>query len=84
MKYGALSTPAGQVVLTAEAAGPALLVTWRETGGPVVTGPPTRRGFGTALSERALTAQLGAEIARDWAPDGLVVRISVPMAQLGK
>jgi PAS domain S-box-containing protein len=84
MKYGALSAPAGQVAITAEIAAPMLLVTWRETGGPTIAGPPTRRGFGTALSERALTAQLGAEIARDWLPAGLVVRIAVPMGQLGK
>jgi PAS domain S-box-containing protein len=84
MKYGALSAAAGQVAITSEPRGDVLAVTWRETGGPEVPGAPTRRGFGTALSERALTAQLGAEIGREWRREGLVVRIRVPLAALGR
>jgi PAS domain S-box-containing protein len=84
MKYGALSAAGGQVTISSERRDGVLAITWRETGGPEVTGPPERRGFGTALSERALTAQLGAEIHREWRPEGLTVRITVPLAALGR
>lgn len=80
-KYGALSNAEGRVSVswTLEAAEPGAPKTrvrlrWTEEGGPPVT-PPSRRGFGTRLLERVLTAQVKADVDIDFDPRGL--RVSV-------
>ncbi|TDH64143.1 hypothetical protein E2C06_01990 [Dankookia rubra] len=74
-KYGALSRPDGLVEIAcgADPAGHAVVITWRERGGPPLTGPPARRGFGTRLLERGLVHDLGAdaEVALAFEPTGL-------------
>lgn len=74
-KYGALSVQGGRLnVLVSEgAAGMRLL--WEETGGPAPS--PGSHGFGSRL-EKALSKAIGATIARDWRPAGLLVTISIP------
>ncbi len=61
VKHGALSQPEGHVSVTcwAEENGEVGMITWQESGGPPVPGPPARRGFGTRLLERALAKDLG-------------------------
>lgn len=75
MKHGALSVPGGRVEITcgADPAGTEAALEWRETGGPPVPGPPTRRGFGTRLLERALVHDLGpgARVSLEFRPEGL-------------
>jgi hypothetical protein len=34
------------------------------------------------LAERSVAGQLGGTLAHDWAPDGLVMRLDVPLANL--
>ena len=87
-KYGALSTAAGQLAIEwrAEKGGdtPFMTLSWSETGGPVVA-PPTRRGFGTTMIERALAHELDAEVRRDFAPTGLRCTIVAPLtAEFGR
>jgi len=55
---------------------------WRETGGPPVTAP-TRRGFGSRLIEQGLARELGAEVMLDFAPGGVVCRMSAALADGG-
>lgn len=81
VKYGALSTPRGQVGIAwsvAPASGatgvPRLSLSWTETGGPPVA-VPTRRGFGSRLIERGLASELAGEAHIDFAPGGVVCRI---------
>ena len=68
VKYGALATDAGSVLLTwdiLDGVGPdRLRVRWQESGGPLVV-PPTRTGFGSRMIERALAVEIGgaADIA---------------------
>ena len=78
-KYGALSTPGGQVELGWRF-GPdgALDLTWRERGGPPVSEPPERAGFGSRLLATLVERQLGGGLARDWRPDGLAVALTLP------
>jgi two-component sensor histidine kinase len=73
IKYGALSTEGGSVDLRwqVEQGPPRLRLEWRERGGPAVT-PPSRRGFGTRMLERALAGDLKAQVRLDFAPEGLV------------
>jgi two-component sensor histidine kinase len=82
VKHGALSVPGGQVdvdgrlVVAGEDGGRRLELSWSETGGPVVR-PPTRRGFGTSLLQRAIALQHDGEVRLDWRPEGLVCRIAL-------
>ena len=83
-KYGALSMITGQLTVAWEALNgsghPALTLCWTEKGGPAVS-PPTRRGFGTTLIERALAHELDAEVSREFLADGLVCSITFPLTE---
>jgi PAS domain S-box-containing protein len=86
-KYGALSPGhAGRVELTwellPEAAG--LRITWAETDGPALEGPPDRRGFGTRVVDASVGEQLGGKVERRWRPEGLLCEITLPPARLGR
>lgn len=82
VKYGALSAPAGSVSIRCSRAGGAFTLVWDERGGPPVAGAPTQQGFGTILSSRAAATQLAARIDYDWRPEGLSLRLEIPMERL--
>ena len=80
-KYGALSAPDGRVFVDwslADQRAPRLMLTWRETGGPAVT-PPERRGFGSRLIERNVQHDLAGQVELDYATDGFIAEISIPL-----
>ncbi len=62
--------------------GDSVVVHWTELGGPPVAPPTGSLGFGDVLSRIAVSDQLGGEIARDWRPEGLAIRLSVPRQRL--
>jgi len=79
VKYGALSNDSGKVDIEwsceEDEDGTARLhFLWREIGGPEVQ-KPVRRGFGTALLDRALSPFFKGTISTDFRPDGLVFEI---------
>jgi PAS domain S-box-containing protein len=77
-KYGALSTPSGQVrVVVGTTDRNRIRLEWEETGGPPVQ-PPSRRGFGSELIERVLAAELHGEVRLEFPPQG--VRCAMDMA----
>jgi PAS domain S-box-containing protein len=78
VKYGSLSTPAGQVSLTWSCAGDIVTLEWRESGGPPA-GPPDHAGFGMRLLGPVLHGEIGAPAELDFAPTGLICRIRAPM-----
>ena len=84
VKYGALSVAGGRVTVDAtlvEASEGALLrIAWTERGGPAVT-PPSRKGFGSRLIERGLTAQVGGTLSMDYAREGLRCVVEAPLAE---
>jgi len=84
VKYGALSQQGGRVTVRAlgrdEAANGALVVEWRESGGPQVT-VPERKGFGHTVITRSLRYS-GGGAAMDFDPSGLVCRLSIPSEDL--
>ena len=84
VKYGSLSTPAGLVTLTCTSGPDDFGLVWRETGGPTILGAPERRGFGTDLATRSVTGQLGGTVEREWAAEGLIVRVTMPKKHLGR
>lgn len=75
-KYGALAVPDGRVRIVVRHEGPNVMIDWDESGGPPVA-EPSRTGFGTRLTNLSITDQLGGTIERDWAPDGLKVKVRV-------
>jgi PAS domain S-box-containing protein len=78
-KYGALSVPDGHVrVDWSHGPDGPLVLRWTEAGGPLVE-PPTRRGFGTRVSEHMVRVQLSGEIRFDWRAEGLVCEIALPV-----
>jgi PAS domain S-box-containing protein len=81
-KYGALSAPKGQIEIVSAEHGQTLALTWTERGGPAITSPPDSEGFGTTLTRGTVRGQLGGEISRDWRPEGLVIRLSLPRERL--
>jgi PAS domain S-box-containing protein len=83
LKYGSLSASHGQVRITTTTCSPELLLSWTESGGPVVQ-PSTRKGFGTEMIERNVSAQLGGTVAMSWTETGLAVELRIPKQALSK
>ena len=83
-KYGALSATAGRIRIQCANHGDTLVVIWTERGGPAVVSPTGNNGFGGFgdLLVRTTIAGLGGEISRDWNPEGLVIRLSIPRERL--
>jgi two-component sensor histidine kinase len=85
-KYGALSTPQGQVRVTWDAPKPSepgmLRLKWAETGGPPVTNTG-HKGFGSVLIERGLALELDAKVELDFDPKGVVCIIEIPLGERG-
>lgn len=80
-KYGSLSNPKGQLAVAWVVTGAPdrrLRLSWTETGGPPVPGPPSQRGFGTTVIERALSFEFDAEVERSFASSGVVCAIDLP------
>jgi PAS domain S-box-containing protein len=83
VKYGALSNDSGRVEVAWErthGADPRFSLVWCETGGPPVA-EPKRRGFGSLLLDRMLAKDLDATVVTSFRPEGLVARITVPLAR---
>ncbi|WP_121061875.1 PAS domain-containing protein [Chachezhania antarctica] len=80
VKYGALGAESGRVDVdwTVEGAGPGeqLRLTWTERGGPSIAAP-TRTG-GTGIIRNILKAT-GGQLEFEWAPEGLVSTLLVPL-----
>jgi PAS domain S-box-containing protein len=81
-KYGALSELGASIhvnweLIDADGA-EKLRWEWTERDGPRVDAP-TREGFGSRLLRRVLTAQIGAQVDVDFAPEGLRVTAIVPL-----
>ncbi len=80
-KYGALSTPRGQVTIRWRVVDGQLELDWEESGGPDVE-PPTRRGFGSRLLEKGLAAELGGKVELVYLKQGVTCSMRLPLAAL--
>lgn len=81
LKYGALATPGATVHVSTALKEDAYVIDWRESGVEHVS-TPAKSGFGTNLLDRTVTLQLGATIERQWEPDGLKLRMIIPVSRL--
>jgi two-component sensor histidine kinase len=83
-RYGALSTADGYVDLETRRDRDRFILTWREQGGPGLSGPPDQVGFGSALVTLSVEGQLGGRLERTWAPEGLRVVADLPATALSR
>jgi PAS domain S-box-containing protein len=88
IKYGALSNDNGKVDVRWNAAPGEgelveLSIDWTEAGGPPVE-TPSRRGFGTRLIERGLSAELRSTVQLDFQPAGLKCTILAKLPAVAK
>jgi two-component sensor histidine kinase len=86
VKYGAISVPGGHVAISWAFEDHGIeprrvLVNWIERDGPTVT-PPSRKGFGHIVFERLVTKSLNGSVAIDFAPEGLIWKLSIPTINL--
>ncbi|MGO4387962.1 HWE histidine kinase domain-containing protein [Microvirga sp. 2YAF29] len=81
VKYGSLSVPEGHLRVSWTCNGNLALI-WQEENGPLIAHAPELEGFGSLLSRKSVTGQLGGTIAHDWRREGLLVRIDLPLEQL--
>lgn len=81
-KYGCLSKADGQLAVRWTLHDGVVDLEWTETGGPGIQSPPSFEGFGTQLSQRSITGQLGGSLEREWRPEGLCVHMTLPVDRL--
>ncbi len=76
-KYGALSDSGNVHIAWHRDNLGALVIEWREEGGPPVA-PPTRKGFGTTIIELSVPYDLNGSAQVDYAPEGMTARFVIP------
>lgn len=82
VKYGAISRPEGSIRVNWTAIGGDFCMEWDETGGPEIEVTPQARGFGSTLTDRSVTGELGGLIDYDWRRHGLRMTLSIPLERL--
>jgi chemotaxis family two-component system sensor kinase Cph1 len=81
-KFGAFSTPGGTVAVRWTLADDnGISLSWTEAGGPRVR-PPSRRGFGSTLIERALAMETGGSATLRYEPAGIVCDVFLPRSSV--
>lgn len=76
-KYGALSAPAGYLVVEWAYTPDGLTLHWIEYGGPLIHSTPQHSGFGSSLAE-AMVNSLGASLSHNWVATGLEMTLFIP------
>ncbi|MFZ2069918.1 MAG: PAS domain S-box protein [Xanthobacteraceae bacterium] len=82
IKYGALSCQEGFVSIDGRVESGLLRLEWQEHDGPRLKGSPDHEGFGGTLAGRTIMGQFGGQLAYEWSPEGVIIRISIPLAGL--
>lgn len=85
LRYGALSTERGHVVISWSKVhgrdGERFQLTWSEKEGPKVSRPETRH-FGRVLLEEVVPFSVQGDAALDFTPGGIAYRLSMPASEL--
>jgi two-component sensor histidine kinase len=83
VKHGALSAETGTLDVSCATCDGDISLVWTERGGPPVAAPEGDGGFGSKLVNRAMSGQLGGAIAIQWAPEGVIVTLTMNKERLG-
>ncbi|WP_137935259.1 sensor histidine kinase [Mesorhizobium comanense] len=80
VKYGALSTPTGCIIVSWKVTGAASLLefSWTEHDGPSVSAP-TRTGFGSKIIKQHVEATFGGKVSLEYEPKGLCWTVIAPL-----
>ncbi len=84
VKYGSLSCMSGFLDVSSTLDGDDICVIWAETGGPAITEVPVLKGFGSRLTARSVSGQLGGQLDYDWQESGLVVTVRMRQDRLAR
>lgn len=84
VKYGSLSCDTGFLDVTSKLEDEDIFLIWAETGGPQIEEAPVLKGFGSTLTARSVSGQLGGEITYDWQKNGVVITIRMRLDRLAK
>jgi two-component sensor histidine kinase len=68
--------PTGTLDVSSSPPGNEAVIVWTERGGPPVTAPKGKGGFGSKLIVRSLK-QIGGSIERSWQREGVVVTMKI-------
>ncbi len=80
IKHGGLSCAGGSVTVTWwQEDKQRLRLRWQESGGPLVAGPPARKGFGSRVIDSTVQGQLHGRVVRSWEAAGLVAELDIPL-----
>jgi len=82
LKFGALAATPGRLGIRWSVTNeplPQLRLTWRESGIPIASSAPRRRGFGQELIESTLPYELGAYSRVAFGPGAVVCEIHIPV-----
>lgn len=82
VKYGALSRASGILDVRCTEHHDDVAVVWTERGGPPVTAPEGKEGYGSKLIARSMSGQLGGAITFDWPASGMVATLRMSRARL--
>jgi two-component sensor histidine kinase len=79
LKYGAFSLPSGRVSLSWSHSLETDMVTvqWTESNGPTVL-PPSQKGFGSRMIERAIALEFSGTFDLNYAPEGFKCTMIIP------
>lgn len=85
VKYGALSVPQGRIdiewtISPSQDENLDVVIEWREEHGPPVS-PPTRKGFGQLVIEKAVARAVNGKVSLAYEPAGLRWRLSFMQAR---
>ncbi|WP_158915817.1 sensor histidine kinase [Caulobacter sp. S45] len=82
VKYGSLSTASGTLVVKGRRRDDHYVVTWAECGGPRLDDAPKHKGFGSRLTDRTVSRQLGGRVERRWLAEGLSMEMHFSIERL--
>lgn len=82
VKHGALSTEAGLLDVACLVDDGVASIVWTERGGPPVQPPAEGKGFGSGLLSRIMTHHFQGAVEYDWAAEGLVATLRIPVVKL--
>ncbi|MEE4211397.1 MAG: HWE histidine kinase domain-containing protein [Parvularcula sp.] len=83
MKYGALIDGNGHIEIELDwQEDDSLCILWREIGGPPISSPPTRRGFGRTIIERSIPFELKGDADLRFKTQGVEAEFFVPSPYL--
>jgi|UPI000832A5F4 PAS domain S-box-containing protein len=81
VKYGALRHDDGRVVVTWQVTDDEFRFHWQEIDGPPVV-PPSQKGFGSRMIEKALAGYFAGETKIEYRPHGVVFALNAPVGAL--